>query len=129
MSAVKENVMATVERMTSAFHDGDIEGVMACYEDPAVVVFEPGGPVADRSALRAAFQEMFGMAPRFEYQGHEVFAADDLALHFAPWTMKATGPDGEIRQSGLSVAVLRRQADGRWLMAIDNPHGQHLLGA
>jgi len=33
----------------------------------------------------------------------------------------------EIGQSGLSIAVLRRQADGSWKMVIDNPHGSHLM--
>ncbi len=52
----------------------------------------------------------------------------DIAVHFAPWTMTGTAPDGtEIKQTGLSVAVLRKQADGNWLMVIDNPHGQHLM--
>ena len=42
--------------------------------------------------------------------------------------MKGKTPDGQgIEQSGLSVAILRKQADGEWLMVIDNPHGQHLL--
>jgi ketosteroid isomerase-like protein len=42
--------------------------------------------------------------------------------------MTGTAPDGTpIRQSGLSVAVLRKQADGKWLMVFDNPFGQHLL--
>jgi ketosteroid isomerase-like protein len=27
----------------------------------------------------------------------------------------------------LSIAVLRRQADGRWLMVIDDPYGDALL--
>jgi ketosteroid isomerase-like protein len=37
-------------------------------------------------------------------------------------------PDGtDIKQSGLSVVVLRKQADGKWLMVFDNPFGQHLL--
>jgi ketosteroid isomerase-like protein len=42
--------------------------------------------------------------------------------------MTGKSPDGqEIKQSGLSVAVLRRQADGGWKMVIDNPHGGRLL--
>lgn len=32
-----------------------------------------------------------------------------------------------IEQNGFSVVVLRRQADGRWLMVIDNPFGDHLV--
>lgn len=57
-----------------------------------------------------------------------MLVAGDVAVHFAPWTMTGTDPRGNpLIQKGLSVAVLRRHADGRWLMVIDNPHGQRLL--
>jgi ketosteroid isomerase-like protein len=49
-------------------------------------------------------------------------------MHFAPWTMTGKTPDGhEIKQSGLSVVVLRKQGNGKWLMVFDNPFGQHLM--
>ncbi|MES0883117.1 helix-turn-helix domain-containing protein [Roseibium sp. SCP14] len=39
-------------------------------------------------------------------------------------------PEGNsIKGEGLSIAVLRRQADGSWKMVIDNPHGSRLLSA
>jgi len=128
MTADEKNVIAAVQRMTHAFHEGDIEGVMSSYEPRATVVFEPGEPVSDPARIRQMFQGMFPMNPRFEYSGHEVYVAGDTATHFAPWSMTAAAPDGSaIAQRGLSVAILRRQADGRWLMVIDNPHGQRLL--
>ena len=127
MENAEEEVIKAVETMTAAFHAGDIEGVMASYEEQATVVFEPGKPVSDRTALRQGFTQFFALQPRFTYSGHEVFVAGDTAMHIAPWTMQGTTPDGTaIEQSGLSVAVLRRQADGRWLMVLDDPHGQHL---
>ncbi len=65
---------------------------------------------------------------RGSFAGHEVIVNGDTALHIAPWSMSGTGPNGAaVEQSGLSVAVLRRQADGGWKMVIDNPHGQMLL--
>ncbi len=128
MSVNEKDVLHTIGQMTTAFHNGDIEGVMASYEDNAVVVFNPETPVSDPVSLREMFQQAFTLNPYFEYSGHEVFIAGDIAVHFAPWTMNGKAPDGtDIEQSGLSVAVLRRQPDGRWLMVIDDPHGQHLL--
>lgn len=128
MTEDQQDVLAVVERMTAAFHKGDIDGVMASYEDTATIVFEPGNPVSDPAVLREMFLGMFTMNPRFDYSGHEVVVAGDLAVHFTPWSMKGTSADGaEIKQSGLSVAVLRRQSDGGWRMVIDNPHGQRLM--
>ena len=124
----QQAVLDTILSMTRAFHAGDLEGVMRSYEPDPHVVFEPQAPAIGDAAVRAAFREAFGLEPQFEYAGHDVRIAGDLALHIAPWTMRATTPDGsQVEQQGLSVAVLRRQPDGAWRMAIDHPHGQHLM--
>jgi uncharacterized protein (TIGR02246 family) len=120
----KTRVLSTIEAMTSAFHQGDIEGIMRTYEPTAVVVGEPGAPVQGDGPLRAMFAGFISAKAHFTFDGHEVIAAGDLALHLTPWKMTGVAPDGSpISGAGLSVAVLRRQADGKWLMAIDNPFG------
>lgn len=125
----QQDVLAAVEKMTAAFHNKDIEGVMASYEPEAVVVFEPETPVSDPAILREMFQGMFMVNPVFEYSGHEVFVNGNTAMHISPWSMTGTAPDGEaVAQSGLSIAVLRQQDNGDWLMIFDNPHGQFLMG-
>ncbi len=125
--STNKQVVEAVETMTAAFHAGDIVGVMASYEDQATIVFEPGSaPITDRGAQQKMFEQLFELKPAFSYGGHEVFATGETAIHIAPWSMTGTAPDGtQIEQSGLSVAVLRRQADNRWLIIIDNPHGEH----
>lgn len=124
----QQEVLTSILNMTSSFHEKDIEGVMSSYERNAVIVFEPEKPVSEPTAIREGFYGFFKLNPKFEYSGHEVFVNGDLAIHFAPWAMTGKTPDGtHIQQSGLSVAVLRKQKDGRWLMVFDNPFGQHLL--
>ncbi len=128
MSIDEKNVLNVVENMTASFHRGDIEGVMKSYEKNATVVFEPGKPISDPAVLREMFKGAFTLNPKFTYSGHEVFVSRDIAVHLSPWNMKGQTPDGSVvEQNGLSVAVLRRQSDGEWLMVIDNPHGQILM--
>lgn len=122
------DVLAVIEKMTASFQSGDIDAVMRSYEPNAKISFEPGKPVSDPKLARAMFEGASAMKPTFTYAGHEVIVEGGTAVHLAPWTMTATGPDGsKIEQSGLSVAVLRRQPDGGWRMIIDNPHGQRLM--
>lgn len=123
------DVIAAVAAMTQAFHAGDIEGVMASYEPGAAIAFDPLQPaVTDVAQQRVAFTEIFALTPTFTYAAHDVVVSGDIATHFAPWTMRATTPDGQsVEDHGLSVAVLRRQPDGRWLMVMDAPQGAHLL--
>lgn len=123
-------ILSTIDTMTSAFHAGDLDGILRTYEPGAVVMGEPGAPVSGTPALRAMFAGFIAAKAHFTFQGHEVIEAGDLALHLTPWRMAGVAPDGSaIAAEGLSVAVLRRQPDGTWLMVIDNPYGGALLGA
>ena len=128
-SEEQQNVFNTIERMVTSFQNKDIEGVLSTYEPGAVVMFEPQQRVVGRQALKDAFTEFVGFNPQYTFSGHEVYVSGDIATHIAPWTMVGSLPDGTpIGQSGLSVAVLRKQSNGSWLIVQDNPHGQFLLG-
>lgn len=124
----QKKVFNTIERMVTAFEKKDIEGVLATYEANAIVMFEPQKPVQGKEALRTVFTQFVGMNPQYTFSGHEVYVSGDIATHIAPWKMVGQLPDGtKIEQSGLSIAVLRKQADGNWLMIQDNPNGQFLM--
>lgn len=127
-TGVETDVVRVIERMTSAFAAKDVDTVLSTYEANAVVVGEPGQPASGTPALRALFESFIAVDPHFTYHGHEVIEAGDIALHLMPWSMTGKAPDGTvIEDGGLSVAVLRRQPDGRWLMVIDDPYGDHLM--
>lgn len=129
LPAAEQQVVRAIETMTQAFHAGNLAEVLAAYRPGAVVAFEPGLPTSGEAALAEGFEGFFQVSPRFTYSGHDALVAGDVALHIAPWDMTGTAPDGTpIRQRGLSVAVLVRSLDGTWKMAIDNPHGDRLLG-
>lgn len=116
-------ILETISAMTTAFAAGNIDGVMATYEPSAVVVAQPGQPVAGNAALRAMFAEFIASGVNFTYGGHEVVVAGDTGLHLMSWT--APGPDGPM--TALSVAVLLRQPDGSWKMVIDHPFGDAVM--
>jgi ketosteroid isomerase-like protein len=128
MSSMEYAVVQAVEDLTTAFQKSDLDGVMSAYERTAAIAFEPGQAVRDEDRIREMFAQWFALEPRFEYAGHDVLVAGDLALHVAPWHMRGTLPDGEpVEREGLSIAVLRRAPSGGWRIVIDNPHGQRLL--
>lgn len=124
-------VLEAIDDMTSAFHNKDVEAVLTSYEEGAAVMFEPGVRLSDPAVLREMFEGAFQLNPKFHYpNGHEVYISNNIALHIAPWTMKGKAPDGtNIVQGGLSVAVLRKQENGKWLLVLDNPHGQLTMGS
>ncbi|WP_298475982.1 nuclear transport factor 2 family protein [uncultured Maribacter sp.] len=124
----QKEVYSTIEKMVIAFESKDIDGVLSTYEKNAIVMFEPGKPITGHNELRQAFTQFVNFNPNYTFSSHEVYISGDIATHIAPWNMVGTLPDGnKIEQNGLSVAILRRQTDGSWLMIQDNPHGQFRL--
>jgi ketosteroid isomerase-like protein len=64
------------------------------------------------------------MKGTFQMTPGKVVRANDIAILFSDWTLAATAPDGSsIQLSGQTMDVVRRQADGRWLIVIDSPFG------
>ena len=114
-------VQSAIDNMVAAVEAGDIDKVMACYEPNAIVVASPD-QVASGEAIRAMFEQIIQMKPVFTFEKHEVLVTGDIATHTANWQFKATLPDGNtLEEGGLTMVVLRRQANGQWLFVIDNP--------
>jgi len=129
MNLEESKALNTITSMTTAFHQQDMARIMASYESGGAVMFEPGKAISDPEIIKQMFAGFFKINPNFTYpKGHEVYIANDIALHIAPWEMTGKAPDGtEIEKNGLSVAVLRKQVNGDWLMVLDNPNGQVLM--
>ena len=116
-----------------AFDEGDVDAVVALYEPSATLVFQPGEePARGTEAIREALDGMLSMfegKPKFDLRFGKAFeAGEDLALVLSTWTMSGSAKDGSpIEMSGQTADVVRRQADGSWRVAIDNPFGDAAL--
>jgi len=118
----------TVNQLTDALNRGDIEAALALYEPDAVLVVQPGQLARGTVELRAALQRFIDLKPRLTAQAQSVIEINDLALYMGRWTLRGTDPAGrEVSMGGESSDILRRQGDGRWLIAIDNPWGAQVL--
>ena len=110
---------------TERFQAGDLEGLLALYEPTATLMHQPGQAASGIAAIREALGAFLGLKPTFEMvETRPAIRAGDLALLHSSWTLSGTGPDGSpLQLSGTTADVVRRQADGTWLVAIDNPWG------
>ncbi len=110
------------------FNAADVEGVLALYEPDAVFVDEPGKVVRGTDALRESLTGFLSLKPSLTLVKHETLIAGDIGTNYAQWTLTGTGPDGEpVSMEGLAIDVIRRQPDGTWKFAIDNPWGTAIL--
>jgi len=116
----------TVHQLVAAINSGNLEAAVALYE-PSAVLLSPDP--ARGAELRAALGGLIAMKARLEAQAERVIEAGDVALYLSRWSLHGTEGGKPVAVSGESTDVLRRQEDGRWLVAIDNPWGVKALPA
>jgi ketosteroid isomerase-like protein len=122
------NPVDTIHRLVTAINSGNLEAALALYESSAVLLSPEGKPARGTAEVRAALGGFIAMKPRLQSQAERVFESGDLALYLGRWSLDGTDPSGKpIALAGESTDVLRRQADGSWLVAIDNPWGTKTL--
>lgn len=121
-------IQSTIDTNNKAVAAGDINAILATYDSNAVMLGPTGMPATGRAALHEAFKQFLAINPQITIVNQNLVQSGDTALHSYTWNMTAKTPDGHpIEQSGLSLVVLRKQPDGKWLMVIDNPFGDALL--
>ena len=113
-----------IERFAELLSAGDVPAALALYEPDAAFVVQPGTTVTGRDAIGEALEGFAALRPVLTGVVEQVVEAGDVALVANRWELDGTGPDGApVRMNGRSADVLRRGADGRWRIVIDDPWG------
>jgi len=121
--------LETVEALFSSINAGDIEGTLKLYEKDGLFVAQPGAVARGKAEIRAALEGFAALIPTMKAISNNTIEGKDIAINYCSWTLTGTDPEGNaVRMEGLSTDVLRRQADGTWLLAIDNPYGTAICG-
>jgi uncharacterized protein (TIGR02246 family) len=104
---------------------GDLDALVALYEPTCPMAQRDGGLIVGHEAIRANLQRLLAMKPRMTIRVTQVLAAGDLAMVYNDWSFTGVGPDGApVARSGRAVEVVRRQPDGTWRFAVDDPLGR-----
>ena len=118
----------TINNLTRAINYGDIETALSLYESVAILVVEPDKVARGTAAIRTALEGFMSLKPSLKGEIHQILNVGDLALFCSKWTLSGTSPDGKaVEMTGVSSDILRRQPDGQWLIAIDNPWGTGII--
>src|SRR5262245_23695167 len=109
----------TVNELSDAFNRGDVETALARYASDAAMIAQPARLARESAQFRAAIAQFIALNPTLRTQGQSVVEVDDIALYIGRWTLNGTDPSGKaVALGGVSSDVLRRQRDGRWLIAV-----------
>jgi len=122
------NAADAVSNLVIAINGGNVDAAVACYEPEAILVPQPGTVARGTKELRNSLAGFIALKPTLTMEKQQVLGAGELALYVSRWTLRGTDPKGqEVRMNGSSSDILRRQPDGNWLIAVDNPWGTDLL--
>lgn len=113
------------EQWITAFNAGEPEAVLACYEPEAVLVAQPGEPpVKGHEEIAQVLMAFLALDGKIQMEPKVVIKGNDVALMSYAWNLEGRDPEGNpVKTGGQTIDVLRRQPDGSWRMAIDNPYG------
>ncbi len=117
-----------VGQLVNALNSGDLEAAVSLYESTAVLLALPGRAARGTTALREALGAFIALKPTLVARREQFIEAGDVSLYTSDWTLTGTDPTGKpVEMKGQSSDVLRRQSDGTWLIAVDNPWGPGIL--
>ncbi len=102
---------------------GNLDALIDLYEPEASLLEADGSAAVGHAAIRKALGELLGSKPRIQMKTARIAKGGDLAVLYSEWLLATTGSEGAREEiAGKSVEVVRRQADGSWRFAIDDPH-------
>jgi ketosteroid isomerase-like protein len=97
--------------LVSRANSGDVEGMAALYETGAVLARSDRPALVGREAIRKFYAELISTGIKFHLgEQRNAIICGDLAL------TSTRLPNGHV-----TAEVARRQSDGSWLWAIDQP--------
>ena len=112
------------ELFAEYFSAGDLESLMSLYEPDATMVQRSGPPLNGLAAIRGNLAGFLALKGQMILTVARMIQSDDIALLLSNWSLKGTDPGGgAVETAGQTSDVVRRQADGTWLLVIDNPYG------
>jgi ketosteroid isomerase-like protein len=111
--------------LSEAYNAGDFEALVSLYDPKAVFVIKPGRVTTSPAELRDALQRLLALRGRLTINPHTFTRSDDLVLALGTFTLSGgRRKDGTaFERTSRFADVMRRQPDGRWLLAVDNPYG------
>jgi uncharacterized protein (TIGR02246 family) len=107
--------------LSAAYNAGDLEGVLALYDPDAVFVIKPGRVTDGPAELRLVLQRLVELRATLTVTPQTFVRSGDVLLVLGEYVHSGLRRDGTpFDIKARFVDVLRRQPDGRWLIAVDD---------
>lgn len=112
------------ELWVDAFNRADRDAMAQLFEEDVLLLAPPGDRLVRGRTAVADTAWQTARHAHVTMHRVDVLEQGDLAMVYATRTVTLTLPGAEsVERTATATDVVRRQADGRWLIAIDNPNG------
>jgi uncharacterized protein (TIGR02246 family) len=117
-----------IEHFCKMFNSGDLDGLLNnLYEDDAVFIPMPAdAPTSGKAAVAEALKGFLGTQGTLNILATTTIRSGDIALTHTRWRLDIPNADA---MESVTAEIVRRQPDGTWKYAIDNPWGGSVLDA
>jgi uncharacterized protein (TIGR02246 family) len=107
--------------LQDALNHGDIDALVAIYEDDATLLVPPGGRSPHGpNEIRAMMAPVLAARPRMTCTVDQTLVGDGWALMHTRWELTGDG-GSDTTLVGRGTVVSRRRPDGTWGIVIDEP--------
>ena len=112
-------VVDVTRQWSRAYLAGDIDKILSYYTEDGLMMSFDGIIARGRENIREIYElwQRVGPPKVFEYETLEAEVHGDIAYYVMKWNGVYPEPYGDEAMCGTAQSVLKRQADGRWLMA------------
>lgn len=103
---------------------GALDSLCSMYEPDAVIVEKDGTLSIATEAILAHLAQLLALEPRMHIDASWALEHGDIALLCSRWSAEVRTPDGRTATvHSRGSEIVRRQRDGTWQLAVDNPWG------
>jgi uncharacterized protein (TIGR02246 family) len=106
------------DRVAEAVNTANVDALLALYEPDARLVNDDGSVITGRENAREMAVGLLSLGGHMDNTTRFVVEAGDIALLSNEWHFVAD----DMKLSGITAEVARRQQDGTWLYIVDNPY-------
>lgn len=117
-----------IDQFCKLFNSGDLDGLIEnLYEDDAVFIPSPtDAPVSGKASVAEVLKAFMATGGTISVVATTTVTKGDVALTHTHWKLDIPGADA---MGSVTAEIVRRQPDGTWKYAVDNPWGGNVLGA
>ena len=124
MSEIVTDPEAFPHVFDAALNAGDLDAIVALYEDGAILRVQSGEARSGSAAVRAEMRQLIAAQAHLTNTLRHTFRNGDVALIVVDYALRLGGPgENAMEVRGTATNVLRHDPQKGWRMIIANPQG------